>query len=151
MKLHRRHYIIFVAAFLAICVIGLYFVAPAFFFTFAINRTIKDKERAVLYHINHKALATVAREFAWPLNSQSLKERFPDPYFEKGDSRIPTELWIADPARILGYDDRIDFEYGGALLHFGISIFKPGLVGEGTLKLQDGVWFYSDTGRYPPK
>jgi hypothetical protein len=151
MKFQRNIYLIVASLLLFVCAIVVYFFARPVLFITAMGRVIEERQQAVLYHIDHSALAQTTREFAWPSNSLSLTERFPQSNFEKGDSRIPPSLWIADAERIQGYDNRVDFEYGGALLHFGISVFKPGEEGEGTLSLQDGVWFYSDNNRYPEK
>jgi hypothetical protein len=120
-------------------------------FVGAVDRLLISRQKAILYFLNHDALSQVVRDYAWPKNSESGYIRFGESIFERGDSHVPPALWIANPARIIIRKDRVDFEYGGALMHYGISIFPPHEEGSGTIKLGDGIWFYSENGRYPSK
>jgi len=67
------------------------------------------------------------------------------------DPSVPAALKLLKPSSIRINDENIDLEFGGALLHFGIRAFRPGLAGSGTKQLGEGLWFYSENGRFPSK
>jgi hypothetical protein len=112
-----------------------------------IGRVIDAKQASLIYRIDHGALASCARASVWP--ADTAVDPLAVGLYNKGDARVPDALWIAKASRILVAEDRVRMEYGGALLHYGIAIFPKGQIGEGTRMLADGVWFYSDNGRYP--
>jgi len=53
------------------------------------------------------------------------------------------------PTSIAVFDDRIMFERGGPMSHFGIVVFREGIAGDGLKELAPGVWFYDDNYRVP--
>ena len=112
---------------------------------------INKKQKVILYDINHSALSRVTRDLVWPKNEPNLYERFGDQRFDNSDPRIPDALWIANPGQIFLMENRIDFDYGGAFMRFGLRVFPVGEEGYGTLNLGEGIWFYSGDGRYPKK
>lgn len=124
----------------------LYLSSSPLLFAIKLERLITSKQFTLIYEVDHIAIANHVRAYAWPSDqsSQPAIGRY-----ERGDTRIPDSLWIANPSRILVQSDNVSLEYGGALLHYGIRIFPKGQIGEGTLMLTEGVWFYSENGRYP--
>jgi hypothetical protein len=89
-----------------------------------LQRDALQRERGLPYQIDHAALAAELRKFAYEHR-----------WFESAPSDNPTIFWSADPAippslRILQptsvalFDDRIMFERGGPLHHFGIVVFR---------------------------
>lgn len=122
---------------------------PPLYFAYTIHHQIGEKERQLLYGINHKVFASELRDFAkahrWSFPRQA--EGFD--YFRATDPDVPPELRALDPSVIRVFDDRIEFECGGAFLSFGIVAFREGLHGSGTKEVGDGVWFYAEDGVVP--
>ena len=109
------------------------------------------KEKQLLYQIDHTAFASELRNFA---NEQRWKGRhkgFGFDYYLKSDPEVPDVLRALNPSTIRVFNDRIQFECGGAFLSFGISVFRDGVTGEGTKKLGEGIWFYAEDGRVPER
>lgn len=124
---------------------------PTFSLIRGMEKAVDYRARYILYFINHKPLAEVVRKFAWPEGKISAYDRFGLKRFEGDNPLIPEGVWILNPTSVNIYDDRVDLEFGGALLHFGISVFQDGDTGRGIKNLGSGVWFYSENGRIPKK
>lgn len=99
----------------------------------------------LLYQVDHRILGREARTFA-----SDQRKRFEMPRSVwLGEPDVPPSLAILKPGSITITDDLIRLEFGGALLHYGLVVYNEGLEGPGTKKLDEGVWFYSENGRYP--
>jgi hypothetical protein len=107
------------------------------------------KEKQILYELDHAVVAATLRRFAgeqnWP-NSNG-----PPKYYTNTDPRVPIALRGLGFSIINIYDDRVDIDFGGPSLSFGLSVFPQGIEGQGTKKLGEGIWFYSEDGRVPPR
>lgn len=103
-------------------------------------------QQMLLYHIDHQLLASEARAFAtgrdW--GSGHVVLGTPGQTFTGDDTALPLSIRILQPSSVFLRPDRIEIEFGGALHHQGISVFRGGNVGEGTKKLDEGVWYYSE-------
>jgi hypothetical protein len=124
-------------------------------FVLGLRHAITQGEQALLYQTDHKVLAQVMREFAserqWS-SGHPPRSTFGDFIFFYGeDSSLPLALRVLKPSSVRVFDDRVECEFGGAFLHFGIAAFRPGLAGHGTKKLGDGIWFYAEDGRVPSR
>jgi hypothetical protein len=129
-------------------------------FVIGLRHAINQRERGLLYDTDHAVLAQIMREFAtdrqWA-SGQPTKSEFGPPEFGPliafgaSDQSLPPALRVLKPSRIIIFDDRIELEFGGAFLHFGIRAFRPGLPGNGTKRLGEGVWFYSEDGYVPSR
>lgn len=120
-------------------------------FVFGLDRIITERQRIILYQIDHRSLSILLRDFA-TLQRWSATEPPKDGTFLDGDDpSVPPALKLLKPSSIRINDENIDLEFGGALLHFGIRAFRPGLAGSGTKQLGEGLWFYSENGRFPSK
>jgi TonB family protein len=100
------------------------------------------RERIVLYQLDHtltaKKLRQLAAQYGWlhasiPANNQ----------------HFPPELRRFDPCCAWLCPDYIELKFGGAFGEIGFRAFRPGLVGYGTRKLGEGVWYYAQDGRVP--
>ena len=110
-----------------------------------------EKEKHILYDVDHTELASQLREFATKLRwSHNEKKGEPDIVWAN-DPRIPQNLKLLDPTSIAVFDDRIILECGGGLFHFGVVAFRPGIEGSGTKKLGVGLWFFAEDGRVPSR
>jgi len=116
---------------------------------FIMHRLVLERERQLLYGIDHKTLASELRKFAseqrW---SRSIRNADPDA-FGTSNPATPAALRILKPSAIWIFDDRIQFDCGGPFSDFGIVVFPEGTEGTGTKQLANGVWFYSEDGRVP--
>jgi hypothetical protein len=108
-----------------------------------------EREKHIIYDVNHEILALELRQFATEWRWRRVGQRAGPDIFWVNDDRIPPHLKLLKPTSIAIFDDRIIFESGGALLHFGIVVFRPGIEGSGTKRLGDGIWFFSEDGRIP--
>jgi hypothetical protein len=164
----KKGIISLVAAMLLIAAI--YFSAQLFWsveLVSGLRREAIQRERGLLYRIDQAALAAELRKFAYDYrwsqtvgtNVQMLESN-PPTIFWSDDAAIPLSLRILQPTSIAIFDDRIMFERGGPLHHFGIVVFRQTLAanasnrnittGEHLLKeFQPGVWFYSDYRKLP--
>ena len=124
-------------------------VAPAFYFAYTIHRQIGEKERQLLYRTNHRVLASELRNFAKVHKWSSPQKSEGFDYFRATDHDVPPDLRALDPSVIRVFNDRIEFECGGALRSFGIVVFREGLRGNGTKELGHGIWFYAEDGAVP--
>lgn len=146
MKKPSARTVVFTLSIVSLISACLYLGSSPLLFVIRLERLITSKQSTLIYKADHTALANSVRAYAWP------PDQSPQPaigLYEKGDSRIPDSLWVTKPNRILVQKDSVSLEYGGALLHYGIRIFPENQSGEGTLKLANGVWFYSENGQYP--
>jgi hypothetical protein len=135
---------------LALVVWGLFYCVEIFGVVIGVRHAITKKEQVILYSVDHAALGTILREFASVHRWSSAQTSGAEMTFLHGDEpSLSPGLRILKPSSVRIYDDQIDLEFGGALLHFGISAFRPGLPGQGTKNLGDGLWFYSEDGRVP--
>jgi hypothetical protein len=122
-------------------------------FVIGLQHAINEHERILLYRIDHAALAQIMRELAqerrWT-STQVPRSKSEDPLIIDGsDPSLPPAARLMKPSHVVISDDHIEFEFGGAFLHFGIRTYRPGVPGEGNKRLGDGVWFFSEDGRVP--
>ena len=116
------------------------------------NRLVKnihEREKQLLYETDHAALASELRKFADEQRWRQPGDNSPPKMFWPNDDAVPASLRVSKPTSITIFDDRIMFERGGPILHFGIVVFREGIVGEGLKQLAPGVWFYADNNRIP--
>jgi len=81
-----------------------------------------------------------AREARW---DRPTPER-PVTYIRRDSPAFPSALKNTKASAIRVLDDRVELEFGGTFLHFGICAFRVGNEGYGVKKLGDGVWYYSE-------
>lgn len=112
------------------------------------NRMDREEERELLYKVNHVVLASELRTFANEKRWSKPVTASDSDCFHKSDP-IPASLKILNPSQICVFDDRVEYDCGGAFLSFGIAVFRQGVAGHGTKKLGDGIWFYAEDGRVP--
>lgn len=124
-------------------------IVPPLYFAYTMHRQIGEKERQLLYRINHKVFASELRDFAKAHRWSSPREPEGFDYFRATDPDVPPDLRALGPSVIRVFNDRIEFECGGAFLSFGIVAFREGLHGGGTKELGDGIWFYAEDGAVP--
>ena len=43
----------------------------------------------------------------------------------------------------------VSLDFGGPLFEMDVRAFKPGVAGEGTKKLSEALWLYTEDGSYP--
>src|SRR2546425_8578405 len=115
-------------------------------FVIGMRHAINQRERGLLYDTDHAALAQVMREFAserqWS-SGQRPRSSFGDfVYFAGDDLSLPPALRLLKPSSVRIFEDRIECEFGGPFLHFGVATFRPGISGHGTKHLGEGIWFY---------
>jgi hypothetical protein len=108
------------------------------------RRAMDDRERVVLYQLDHASTAKKLRQFAQQIGWKRADIRASDP-------RFPAALRRFEPWGVWMYPDYIELEFGGAFGDIGFRAFRPGLAGTGTKKLGDGVWYYAQDGRVPPR
>src|SRR5438874_497651 len=130
-------------------VIAIYGVWRGMSGMFIMHRLVLERERQLLYDVDHKTLASELQRFAneqrW---SRNIRNADPDA-FGTSNPATPASLRILKPSAIWIFDDRIQFDCGGPFLDFGIVVFPEGTEGTGAKRLAAGVWFYSDDGRVP--
>ena len=122
-------------------------------FTIGLSRLIRQRERTLLYETDHAVIANVMRDFAterrWS-SDQPMSGAGHDPWMILGsDPSLPPAVRVLKPSSVFLFQDYVELEFGGALMHFGIRTFRPGLPGHGTKWLAEGVWFYAEDGRVP--
>ncbi|HSI12115.1 MAG TPA: hypothetical protein VK961_08730 [Chthoniobacter sp.] len=120
-------------------------------FVFGLDRSIAERQKIILYQIDHPSLAVLLRDFAARQRWSAAQPPQDSAFLYADDPAVPPALKLLRPSSVRINDESIDLEFGGALLHFGISAFRPGLAGSGTKQLGEGLWFYSENGRYPSK
>jgi hypothetical protein len=147
-----RKSLFFIAAMLLIA-IGLLlagrYIVPPLYFSYEVHRGTVEKERQLLYKLNHQSFAIQVRDFAESNDWKGAHVGFGFQYYLKSDPEVPEPLRALDPSVIRIFADRVEFECGGAFLSFGLAVFREGFPGGGTKKLDDGVWFYAEDGIVP--
>jgi hypothetical protein len=108
-----------------------------------------ERERRLLYNTDHAALAVELRNFGDQQRWQRSESNAEPQIMWPDDNSLPECLRILRPTSVAIFDDRIIFERGGPMLHFGLVVFRNGIKGEGLKELAPGVWFYADNGRVP--
>lgn len=126
-------------------------IAEPLAFAFFGGRIITERQKIILYKIDHPSLAILLRDFATRQRWSVAAPPEDSAFLYADDPSVPPALKLLKPSSVSIYDDNIDLEFGGALLHFGIRAFRPGLAGSGTKQLGEGLWFYSENGRFPSK
>jgi hypothetical protein len=111
-------------------------------FAIGMRHVINQEERFLLTEVDHKLIAQVLREFAQKRGWTRLD-------LSAGDPNVPKELQVLKPSAVWLYEDHVELDFGGAFLSFGFRVFKPGIAGYGTKKIDEGFWFYSDDNRVP--
>lgn len=143
-----------VTIFVTALLVGIYFRFPIYF-AYKMASEIPERERKILYHVDHRSLAANLRKFAAERKWNNPDRRSQSDFFYGDDSALPAALRDLEPSWVQIKDDHIDFGYGVVArersLSFGISVWREGLPGSGTKELEDGVWFYSEDGRVPSR
>jgi hypothetical protein len=101
-----------------------------------------QQKRFLCYEIDHAIVAQTLRSFA-------EEQKWAETVFDKDDIRIPTTLRVIKPSAIFIHPDYIALDFGGPFFAMDIRAFRPGIAGDGTKKLADGLWFYSEDDSYP--
>jgi hypothetical protein len=107
-----------------------------------LRHVINQEKRFLIYEIDHDVLARTLREFA-------EEQHWAEVGFNKDDLRLPAALRVLKPSAVFIHPDYIALDFGGPFLAMDIRAYKSGLAGEGTKKLAEGLWFYSEDGTYP--
>jgi hypothetical protein len=107
-----------------------------------LREAMNARERIVLYQLDHALAAKKLRELAAQLRWQHTS-------IAADDQRFPAELRRFEPCCVWLFPDYIELEFGGAFGDIGFRAFRSGLVGHGTKKLGDGLWYYAQDGRVP--
>ena len=115
--------------------------SPLFFHIY-MRHLVNQQGRFLCHEIDHAVVAETLRSFA-------EQQKWSESSFGKDDPRVPAALRVLKPSAIFVHPDYIALDFGGPFFQMDIRAFKPGLAGEGTKKLADGVWFYSEDGSYP--
>jgi hypothetical protein len=118
-------------------------------FVRALHSRNEAGKRQILYHVNHAELAEEMRKFAEQKRGETSITDVAHLVIWDSDPDFPPSLRILKCSSVTVLPDRVRLEFGGPFLHFGIFVFDRGHPGEGTKRLADGVWFYSEDGRVP--
>jgi hypothetical protein len=103
---------------------------------------INQQERFLFFHVDHEIVAENLRQFG-------EEEKWAERGFDKNDPKIPAALRVLKPSAVFVHPDFVSLDFGGAFFEMEIRAFKPGVTGQGTKKLAEGLWFYSEDGGYP--
>jgi hypothetical protein len=133
---------------LSTLVISKYFFPPLYL-TYKIHQLSTDKERQLLYKLNPDLVASEVRKFGDANGWKGAHQGLGFEYFVQNDPQVPEVLRALNPTIIRVFPERIDLDFGGAFLSFGLSIFRDRIDGGGTKRLGNGIWFYADDGRVP--
>ena len=132
--------------------IAAYYLAGPLYFVYEVDKTIKAKQKQILYGLDHETVAKELRklgsETRWKKRANN-HDRFD--YYAGDDPALPVVVRGLGPSAIRVYDDKVEFECGGALLNFGLIVYRPGIEGVGTKKLGEGIWYFCQNGYVPPK
>lgn len=135
-------------------IIGVISAVPVYFMS-QMSSDITRRQKYLLYNLDHQRVAAELRQFAaengWsaPIADSEHPVFFPNDRNLSPDLNLSSSITSAKPNTIAVFDDRVELECGSGLLHYGIAVFKPGLIGYGQKQLGDGIWFYSENGRVP--
>jgi hypothetical protein len=116
-----------------------------------LEQAVEEQRRRVLFSLDHAALAADVRKFADDVRRRGHIEGPTGVMYRGDDVVLPESLRALSPTWIKVFNDYARVEFGGALLHMGIVVFRPGIDGEGTKKIADGVWFDAEDGKLPTK
>lgn len=142
-------------AIFAVCVlaaIGLWlvpFLIEPVKLVFQLGKTANEREKQLLYDIDHTALASELRKFASEKRWRQTEANAEPEILWPNNKAVPASVRLLKPTSVAIFDDRIVLERGGPMLHFGIVVFRDGIVGEGLKELGPGVWFYADNNKIP--
>ncbi len=112
------------------------------FFVIYMRHLINQQERFLCFEVDHAILADQLRTFA-------EQQKWVEVGFDKDDPRVPAALRVLKPSAIFVHPDYIALDFGRPFFQMDIRAFKPGNWGSGTKKLADGLWLYTEDGRYP--
>ena len=114
-----------------------------------------QRERKLLYHTDHRELASELRKFASEHRWDVPDKRETRNFYYGGDPVLPPAVRALGSCWVEIKDDRVDMGCGQVVFDttrsFGISVWREGLPGWGSKKLAEGVWFYSDNGKIPSR
>ena len=96
--------------------------------------------------LNVSAVAPEMRQFARAARWERPPAGSPATSVRRDDAAFPKRLRRTRASAIRVHDDRVELEFGGTFLHYGIVVFREG-EGHGLRRLGDGVWFYSEDGK----
>lgn len=100
----------------------------------------------VLHGVDHKEAAARLRVFARQSRWDLPPTGRPVTFIPSDSAAFPKQVKKLKASSVRVYDDRVELEFGGTPLHFGIVVFREG-DGNGLKRLSDGVWFYSEDGK----
>jgi hypothetical protein len=112
------------------------------FFVIYMRHFVNQQERFLCFEIDHTIVAENLRNFA-------EEQKWAEIGFNKDDPRVPAALRVLKPSAIFVHPNYVALDFGGPFFEMDIRAFKPGVAGNGTKKLAEGLWFYSEDGSYP--
>jgi hypothetical protein len=95
-------------------------------------------------HLDAGAVGSEMRRFAHEARWDRTPSERPVTYISRDSAAFPATLKHTKASAIRIMDDRVELEFGGTFLHFGIAAFREGNEGYGVKKLGDGIWYYSE-------
>jgi hypothetical protein len=125
------------------------YLFPPLYLAYKIRRLSTDKERQLLYKLNADVLASEVRKLGDANGWKGAHQGLGFDYFLKDDPQVPEPVRALNPTIIRVFPERIDLDFGGASLSFGLSVFRDKVDGGGTKRLGNGIWFYSEDGYVP--
>ncbi len=147
---HSRPLIIVIAVILLLVAFSFAFTPQGISFA-TLSALVGHRERQILYRVDHSKLASELRTFATTRRWSTAPHRERPDHFSGDDSELPSSVRTLKPTAVWLLDDRIDVEFGGPLVNFGIRVFPEGIKGDGVKELGQGIWFYADDGKLPSK
>lgn len=153
----RKWTIVVVGACLAICLVLYLTIARsrfnrldiALFRVYATVFSAIGKYRAL--HLDSNAVGSEMRKFAHEARWDRLSSERPVTYVRRNSPAFPATLKHTKASAVRVMDDRVELEFGGTFLHFGIAAFREGNEGYGVKKLGDGIWYYSEEQMAPSR
>jgi hypothetical protein len=134
--------------------LGLFIVAlgVAYVASFAVPMSLVDRkesseQKLLLEKVDHAAVLLALRDYAARQHWNVPESSGAPPTLGDGTadlSKLPPELQRLKPRYVWIDGDSIDLVYGGALGHWGLRAFRPGVAGSGKQRLVDGLWFFTD-------
>ena len=100
-----------------------------------LTKDADKKEKLLLYETDHNALASELRKFANEKRWHRPEINVEPEIFWPRDIALPASIRSRQPTSVAMFDDRIMFEQGGPMLHFGIVVFRDEVVGKGLKEL----------------